>query len=476
MLINTLKILRDYNLFRKIYLINIFFTYVIFLDLISYVVEGFMMAWGIFIIYDKFKNKQIKLIKNHKLIISFLICALITTLIQIKMCNPLNTGFDFIMLIHFCICFFIFYGLHTENKEKIETEIASLMQSIVTLTTIFVFISFLFIIFKSRFNIRFKIFNSDYVHYCVGMHLAEGVERFAGVYTNPNLIAFCCVVCIIFSHTLFIKNKFFVSLHKHTQIALFVTILLLSSAAIILSDSVASFIMVTLYIVLILFYNLVLKNRKFSIRAFLKNFFIFLTIGITSLLVLVIVRGSFQNLASEVINGIYSTFSTSEVDLVENENITIGRGKNYDIKDGSGRRHLLKQALRIFTKNPLMGIGIGNIEEYGKIYFKSGVDFSNFHNGYVSVAVSYGLVGLSLFMAFLLCNLFFVLKALKKSLTLKNTIFPNLSACVASYCVYSLFEKTMLSEISYMGIFFWLMLGYTTAYASTILKLPSEET
>lgn len=447
---------------------------IIFFDVISYVVEGFMMVWAIFIIFDKVKNKQISLIKNYKLLILFLSGAIITTLIQVKMLKPINTGFDLIMLLHFCICFFILYGLHTEKQSTIEKELISIMQCTVSITTLLTFFSILFIIFKNRFVISGKILMLNPFSYCIGMHFAEGVERLSGFSINPNIIAFCSVVSIIFSHMLFIKNKFFDHFKRHTQVFLFTASLILNSAALILSDSLASFILLSTYIILILFYNLVLKNKKFSFKSLVKNFFIFLILGVITLISLTIIRGNFQSISSEVMNNIYSTFSTDDIDSEEFENITIGRGENYNIKNGSGRRHLLKQALLIFSKNPLMGIGIGNTEEYGKIYFKNGVDFPNFHNGYVSVAVSYGIIGLSLFVTFLLYTFIYFIKALRKSISLKNTIYPNLVALTSAYCVYSLFEKTMLSEINYMGVFFWFMLGYTTAFASHFLKTHSK--
>ena len=432
------------------------------------------MIWAIFIIIEKIKNKQITKIINYKFLIAFLISAFITTLLQIKMLKPINTGFDFIMLIHFCICFFALYGLHSEKMENIKEEMIKLMQWITSITTSITFLSIFALIFKKRFIISGKIFNLNPFSYCVGMHFADGSDRLSGFYINPNIIAFCSVVCIVFSNILFIKNRFFRKFKRYTQISLFIAFIILNSAALILSDSVASFILLLSYIILILFYYLVLKKKKFNVRIFIKNLIIFLTIGITTLITLMIIRGNFQNVASELMNNIYSTFSTDDINYSEQENIIVGRGKNYNLSNGSGRRHLWKQALLIFTRNPIVGIGIGNIEDYGKIYFKKGVDFSNFHNGYVSIAVSYGIIGLIFFISFLLLTFIYLLKALRKSFKVKNTVYPHLIAIVASYCIYSLFEKTMLSEINYMGVFFWLILGYTTAFASNLLKSSED--
>lgn len=462
--------LKDASIFRKFYFINMLLTYVVFFNYISYALAVLMVPWAIFIIIDKVKTNQITKIKNYKVLILFLISATITSLFQLKMSKPLNTGFDFVMIIHFCMCFFIFYGLHTEKKAKIEKELLDIMHLTISIATLLTFFSLLFIIFKSKICFSVKIFGFKPIYYCIGMHSALGVERLAGLYVNPNMIAFCSVVAIVFSYILFLNNKFFPNLNRHFQISFFISIIVLNLAAIFLSDSVASFIFILVYALLVLFYRLVLKNRKVSVRLLLRNCLIFLAIGLFSLVILTLVRGNFQNIVSNVVNSIYATFSTDDVNSGEAAEITIGRGKNYDIKDGSGRRHLLKQALHILAKNPLLGIGIGNIEEYGKLYFKNGVDFTNFHNGYVSVAVSYGFVGFTFFMIFLLKTFINFIKALKKSAQENDKIFPNLAACVAAYCVYSLFEKTMLSEVNFMGVFFWIILGYSTVYASNLLK------
>lgn len=466
----NLTFLKNYSLFRKIYLINLFMSTIIFFDVISYVIEGFLMVWAFYLILNKVKNNEIKKIKYYKLILMFLLSTLITTIVQIKMLKPLNTAFDIIMIFHFCICFFLLYGLHTEEMQKIKSEVFSIIHWIISITTILTFFSILVIIFKNNFFINGKLFNFEPFSYCIGMHFAEGVERLSGIYINPNMIAFCSCTCIIFAHTLFTKNMFFNLKSRQIQISLFISTIILNLTALILSDSLASFILLSVYIILMLFYHLVLKSKKFSIKVLIKNIFIFIAVGLSTVIILSLVRGTFQSMASDVINNIYSTFSTNDITSSEYENITIGRGENYNLKDGSGRRHLLKQALFIFSKNPLLGIGIGNVDDYGKIYFKNGLDFSNFHNGYVSIAVSYGIIGVTIFMIFLVLTCINLLKALKKSTEFNNTIYPNLAALIASYCVYSLFEKTMLSEINYMGVFFWIILGYTTFLASDLLK------
>ena len=103
--------------------------------------------------------------------------------------------------------------------------------------------------------------------------------------------------------------------------------------------------------------------------------------------------------------------------------------------------------------------------DYGKIYFESGIAFSNFHNGYVSILVCNGIIGFALFMMFLLLILINVIKFfLENCSNLKDTVFVNLFISFLSYLIFALFEKTLLSEINFMGIFFWIILGYIMSF------------
>ena len=69
----NLTFLKNYSLFRKIYLINLFMSTIIFFDVISYVIEGFLMVWAFYLILNKVKNNEIKKIKYYKLILIFLL-------------------------------------------------------------------------------------------------------------------------------------------------------------------------------------------------------------------------------------------------------------------------------------------------------------------------------------------------------------------------------------------------------------------
>lgn len=153
-----------------------------------------------------------------------------------------------------------------------------------------------------------------------------------------------------------------------------------------------------------------------------------------------------------------NVFDNSDDEL---NNITFEhRNQNLD----SGRIKLLFQGLNVIKHYPFFGVGKGNITKYGNHFNDNQMKYSDFHNGYLTIMVCSGMVGFLLFAAFAacLCRRMTVL-LFKIHPILTGNVFPCLFAFVFAYCVYALFEKTMVFEVSFMITFFWLMLGYASA-------------
>ena len=46
------------------------------------------------------------------------------------------------------------------------------------------------------------------------------------------------------------------------------------------------------------------------------------------------------------------------------------------------------------------------------------------------------------------------------------SVYPCLIAFIIAYMVYALIEKTLLFDVTYLVMSFWLLLGYTSCYAT----------
>ena len=454
--------------FRIAYFISLFLSGVVFLDIVSVFLCMIIFIWSLFIFKNKLKHKILREVRYSKIIFLFILFSIITAFVNIKMGFPISFLAGLVIIYHSVICFFIFYGMYCESSfEKIKKEIILLCKILVTISTALVILGFIVLLVGDSFSFEFTIpIIDNYEHYyrILGIVKNTASVRFTGVFINPNILAFSSVVSIIFCHILYRTNQFYFLEKKWAQVLLVTLIVSTHFSALILSDSVASFLFLVIYAIFWLFYKLVLEKNISTIKSIVKHGIIFLFGCFILIFGLFALRAYFQNNASNIIDELCSIITNSTSPHEDLYDIHFGR-PNYDIRSGSGRRLLLKQAMFIFLKHPFLGIGSTNILAYGDIYFESGAAFSNFHNGYISILVCNGIIGFMLFITFLFMILFdLILFFLKNFNSLKNTVFINLIICFFSYLIFAMFEKTLLSEINFMSIFFWLILGYCMSF------------
>lgn len=422
-------------------------------------------------------NKKLKNLKYSLIIILFLLVTIFTALLHIGVSFIDDYRFNFIYSLvytfHAFICFFIFYGMYALNSlAEIEDEMFFIFKIILILTTIATLVGFSIFFIQNEIIVKFPFENLPQIfkdtaesEYILGIVQKDNGVRFEGIFTNPNIMAFYCSVSLVFCHILVVGKKFFKIKNKAL---LFITIsicVIANFIALILSDSYASFIFLIVYVICNLFYKIVASGKNLSTKNYVFKSLIFILTGTFFTISLLVARSYFQNGASDVISEISSFTSSSDINIDKNEyDIKFGR-PNHDLSSGSGRKILLKQAYVILKNNFIIGVGPTNLLYYGQKYFESGLIFPNFHNGYVSILVSYGIIGFVLFMLFLILVFSNLLLLLFKNNKILNKVYPLLFSVLVSYLVFALFEKTMLSENNFMCAFFWLMLGYATTYA-----------
>ena len=154
------------------------------------------------------------------------------------------------------------------------------------------------------------------------------------------------------------------------------------------------------------------------------------------------------------------------------EKVEIGRKDNKD--DISNRRFdIWKSGLEIFRENYIIGIGFSNIigkalDVYPTTYIVNN-DFSNFaafHNVFIDVIVSQGLIGALIVLFLIIYIIYRIIKSRKilfeENIEETSLIMSSLFAIICSSFV--------LSEILYINnactFAFWLMFGYLNYYIS----------
>ncbi|BED92286.1 MAG: O-antigen ligase family protein [Candidatus Improbicoccus pseudotrichonymphae] len=454
---NLKKVLINTSFFRITYVILSFLETLIFIDYIAFCAKCVVLIWGVFLLfYFIFREPEKLNIKYKKTALLFIFSGLITIFLNISPDFSVNLTFVY----HSVMCFFIFFGIKNNTKEKyVKKEINFILLFFVVFSCLTSISGILFLLLKPNLGIKFLI----------------AQDRFTGFYTNSNLTAFVSAVSVV---SVYLFNEINININQRLKFLLnfstFVNIL-----SLFLSDSNASFILIAVYFIIKFFITKIINFSSVKKINFLKEFLYSAFMITIFFLVLFLLRNFVQNIMSYFINNICSTKNikidnitteNSVLNTVNNnsikENIKIGREnykKNQDIS--SGRIILFKQGIRLFLTHPIFGIGRGNLVNFGNYYINGGLIFSDLHNSYLTILVSYGIVGFSLFMFFCVGTILKLFYEIFKKKYSKNLfIIIDFFSILSAYLAHATFEKGILSEMTFMVIYFWIMLGFSYSF------------
>lgn len=456
---NILKsIFFNTSIFRIVYLITLFFEMIAFVDVIALGIKCIVLLWGGFIFVNNFLiTQKVFKVKYNTIICSFIAVGLITSFWNLSKDLPANLVFVY----HSIICFFVFYGIYIErNHQKVEKEMVFLLKTFVVLSTFFSVLSLGVLIFKAQINIG---------SYYLGIFR----NRLIGVYTNQNLLAFSMVVSIVSCDIM--RDKYVREHYKSFSFPSWTAVLcmFINFLSLFLSDSNASFVFIIIYFTVRIFYKSLSAYSSVGVKQFVREGVSLIICCATMIAGSFVARNTCQDMISLLLNDVHKIEEPLTDDapgIAPNQSpvntympdVAIGR-ENYDIS--SGRVTLFKQGLKLFLINPVIGIGRGNLVAYGEKYIDGGLIFSELHNAYLTILVSYGVVGFSFFIIFAILVGVSICKYLFRSVYVPSaSVFNKLFAILVAYCAYSVFEKAILSEITFMVVFFWLILGYAVSY------------
>ena len=456
--------LKDSSLFRKLYIADLFFCNIAFLQIPAYVLLVFLFVWGTgLVIYNQRVNNTFFKLRFGLWIGAFLIFSLLSIIINFSA----TILYSLIMLLHILVCFFVFYGMHTEPDFDFRSELYSIARFIVYVTTVANIIG----IFCLMFGITFE-------WYWIKFTIYE--NRFTGVYVNPNLLGFVSVVSIVCCHMLY-KEKLMNSVNQPRVSKIWVfTCVATNLFSLILCDSNASLVLALAYAIVYIIYIFFADKTGFSASKITFKIIALVVVGAflvsSALMLRTICQTGFSVVLSKT-NSIISVImgdddissgisSTENNTTEEKKDVTFGHeNKNID----SGRFKLWKESINLFKISPIIGISNGNIVFYSEEYSNGVLNYSyhqsDLHNGYLTILVSTGMIGFLLFGIFgfrfakhSAQHLFLQKK------TFRNDVYPCLFAFLFSYLIYAMFEKALLYDISFMVMWFWLMMGYMSCY------------
>lgn len=459
---NLISIFKNTSLFRITFLVCIFFTMVSFIQVVAYCALIVLGIWAIaLLIYNIVKRNVILKTRFGFWLVLFLLLSLVTGFIHIQD----NFIYNIIITLHSAICFFLFYSIHTESNLNFRTELYTVCKFIVYITTIIgiIGISFLFA------GISFEVLWIKFIIY---------ENRFTSFYSNPNLLGFVSVCGIICTHMLCKKDFIQLSEMKRESRIMITTSFVINAVCLFLCDSNSSIVLMACYCVFFLIYKFFGSERKFTLREILIKSIATLLIGTFLILAVFSVRSITQHGFTEIIKEADIVTENREdkdtEEILESSSIITFSHINENID--SGRFDLWKQAAHMFKDFPLFGIGKGNVYAYGEMMFENGIKFSDiygdflsqfvtdFHNGYATLLVCTGILG---FIVFVIFGVRFLLKItvhVFRDDSLVESVLPCMYSFICAYLVYAFFEKALLFDVSFIVMFFWLILGYTSCF------------
>lgn len=440
----------DEKAFRIFYILSLFLASLCFFEHGFQVITGICMVWAVFLIKNRFAGQSgIRNIRYLIWLTLFIGSGIITSILYIQD----NFGMNMLFMYHATICFFLLYGIHAqEDKESIREEILIIFKWITILSIV------LAVIGMALFFVFVKIEAFGYV---VGLFK----NRFTGIYTHPNIAAFTSAAGIVCSHMIYYVKKEdgtgYVN-HKLIKIGY-----LLHVATILLSDSNASLLFIVVYVSV----NLLFKGKKIEEAKKVKHIVKIALLCMATVVISLGLRGVAQNGMAFFINAVHSAetegeqivYTPSEAEEVVE--IELGRGEQRDLS--SGRLDSFQKAFTLLQMKPFMGIGKENIVEYGERYLTEGFRYFDLHNGYLTILLSCGIVGFCIFAVFtikVVGKVWNCLLRMDEWSAVEQRFFVNCLAAVASYCLYAMFERTLLFDITFMVVIFWLLLGYLMAF------------
>ena len=458
--------IKNSSLFRRIYIIDLFFCTISFLQIAAYVLLFFLFIWGVYLTFHN--QKQNRTILNFSFgvwINAFLVLSLLSMVVNLSV----TFFYSLIMFLHVAVCFIIFYGMHTEPNFNFKEELYQIAKYLIYITTIANIIGIICLLVDFRFEwywIKFTIYEN----------------RFTGIYINPNNLGFNCVAAIISCHILY-KKSFIERVHKEPINKMIMVLCVLTSAfSLMLCDSNAAIVLGIAYMFIYIVCRF-FANRPSSALKLITKLISLLLIGIFLIGATLFIRAICQEGFSVVVSKTTSIVSLlTENDQSSNaddgkevnekptqpkENITFTHeNKNLD----SGRTKLWKESIDLFKLSPVIGISNGNIIFYSQEYLNGALSYSyhysDLHNGFLTLLVSTGVIGFLLFSVF---GLRFIACTSKILFMRKNSFYaddalPCIFSFLFAYLFYAIFEKALLYDISFTVLFFWLMMGYASCY------------
>ena len=143
----------------------------------------------------------------------------------------------------------------------------------------------------------------------------------------------------------------------------------------------------------------------------------------------------------------------------------------------SGRTHIWQNALRMASEKPFFGYGIRNFPDYYSEYFskyeiQNSLIGGNFHNIFITVFVSSGIVGL---LAFIMLLGYIIQRFVRYLFISKKNSDKLVMILFFGMLLGQLFESQIMYSTNFINIMFWFVAGYGLMICNRDEKIRYQE-
>ena len=336
--------------------------------------------------------------------------------------------------IFFMIAYILLFTMvNSEYLKKLIRLIAGTVQFVSFFSAIFAFVLLIF-----RILILFKIGEHSYYYGVMN-------GRLWGI-VNPNASAIFSYISIVFALYLIHKGSKYSIYLKINNVIQFLNFAAMQSRGALLSV----LLLLGLYCLFVSRGNLVKKIVTFAVAATL-------------------VTGA--DIGLSYLTSIYiSSGRTTIIDLNKGESYSeIGSDiekKNTELHlietTPSGRTYIWKNAIKMGMEKPVFGYGVRNVSDYFTQYFskyeiQNSLIGGNFHNIFITIFVSSGLLGL---ISFILIIAYVSLRFITYLVVTKKNDEKLIIILFFGILFGQLFESQIIYSTNFINIIFWLVIGY----------------
>ncbi len=282
--------------------------------------------------------------------------------------------------------------------------------------------------------------------------------RLYGVHTDPNYGAVLSVMAVMAALYMFIKAEK-TWLKVIMGVSIFVQI-----AAMAFSASRTGMVTISVCLVIFFFIYAMTKGKKI-VKSVL--------IAVAAVVIALAAEKGITLAYNGYTQIVAQSHSDDKEESSDDELVKIGRDEELSGDVSNRRFDLWENSVEIFKKSPVLGIGFGNIVSYSKVelpdcYLLTNgfAIFNAFHNMFMDLIASQGVVGVIFFFAIIIMSLIYVIKNWKKIPQEDWTKCILLFSCCVGFMVSSMFVSQILYVNNQTTVVFWTLWGFFIYYVT----------